>query len=104
MALVVDCRPATLKTQFLRARAQGQKIFLRVVGWQWQSQPGPWLIGRVALGETFDELRNLAFRQRAEEGVDWLAVDEGEHRRDRLDVELHRNRGVLVDVHLDELH
>ena len=42
-------------------------------------------------------------RQRPHEAVDRLAVDEGEHRRDRLDAQLPRDRRVLVDVHLDEL-
>jgi hypothetical protein len=45
-----------------------------------------------------------AFRQRAHEAVDRLAALEGEDGRNRLHAELARDLGMLVDVHLDELH
>ena len=62
------------------------------------------LAADAVLGDALDEGGHLALRQRAEKAVDRLAVDEGEHRRDRLDAELPGDRGVLVDIHLDQLH
>ena len=53
---------------------------------------------------TLDEGLHLALGQRADEAVDRLAVDEGDDRRDRLDAELAGDRGMVVDVHLDEAH
>jgi hypothetical protein len=60
-------------------------------------------VADLALGEPFQELDHLAFRQRAHEAVGRLSVDERDHRRDRLDAHLLRHRRVVVDVHLDEL-
>ncbi len=62
------------------------------------------LAADAVLGEPLEEGDHLALRQRAEEAVGRLAVDEGDHRRDRLDAELARDRRMLVDVHLDQLH
>ena len=56
-----------------------------------------------ALGQLLDEGVDLAFRDRAHEAVGGLAVDEGDHGRDRLDSHLAGDRRMLVDVHLDEL-
>jgi hypothetical protein len=56
-----------------------------------------------ALGQAIEERDHLAFGERAHEAVGRLAVDEGDHRRDRLDAHLARNRRMLVDVHLDQL-
>ena len=56
------------------------------------------------LGQPFQEGHDLAFRQRAHEAVGRLAVNESDHGRNRLDAHLARNGGVLVDIHLDELH
>ena len=50
-----------------------------------------------------DEGHDLALRQRAHEAVGRLAVDEGDHRRDRLDAHLARDGRMVVDVHLDQL-
>ena len=61
------------------------------------------LAADLALGQPLQERDHLAFRQRAHEAVGRLAVDEGDHRRDRLDAHLARDRRMLVDVHLDEL-
>ena len=61
------------------------------------------LAADLALGEPLDERGDLALRQRAHEAVDRLAVDEGDHRRDRLDAHLARDGRMLVDVHLDQL-
>src|SRR5262249_54323040 len=82
-------------------RARGIALGERVIG---ALQQIFFLAAEAILGDALDESRHLAFRQRAEKTVDRLAVDEGEHCRDRLDAELPRNRGVLVDVHLDELY
>src|SRR5262249_9325407 len=62
------------------------------------------LTAEAVFGQPFDEGDDLALRQGAEEAVDRLAVDESEDCRNRLDTELPRDRGVLVDVHLDELY
>ncbi len=56
-----------------------------------------------ALGQLFDEGVDLALRHRAHESVGRLAIDEGDHGRDRLDAHLARDRRMLVDVHLDQL-
>ena len=61
------------------------------------------LAAELVLGDARDEVRDLALGQRAEEAVGRLAVDEGDHRRDRLDAHLARNGRMLVDVHLGEL-
>ena len=61
------------------------------------------LAADAVLGDPLDEGDHLGFRQRAHETIDRLAVDEGKHRRNRLDAELLRDLRVLVDVHLDEL-
>ena len=61
------------------------------------------LAAELVLGDALDEVRDLALGQRAEEAVGRLAVDEGDHGRDRLDAHLARNGRMLVDVHLDQL-
>ena len=61
------------------------------------------LAADLALGQPLEEGDHLAFRQRAHEAVGRLAVDEGDHRRDRLDAHLAGDGRMLVDVHLDEL-
>src|SRR5690606_32864626 len=45
---------------------------------------------------------DLRLGQRADEAIDRLALDEGDHRRDRLDAELASDARVVVDVHLDQ--
>src|SRR5690606_25516321 len=45
---------------------------------------------------------HLALGDGAEEGIDGPAAGESEDRRDRLDAKLAGDRGVLVDVDLDE--
>jgi len=55
-----------------------------------------------ALRQFLDEGLDLAFRHRAHETIDRLAVDEGDHGWDRLNAHLAGNLRVLVDVHLDE--
>ena len=57
----------------------------------------------AVLGQPLEEGGDLALRQRPHEAVGRLAVDEGDHGRDRLDAHLAGDRGVLVDIHLDEL-
>ena len=56
-----------------------------------------------ALGQLVDEGVDLALRHRAHEAVGGLAVDEGDHGRNRLDPHLAGDRRMLVDVHLDQL-
>jgi len=46
---------------------------------------------------------NLALRHRAHKTVGGLAVDEGDHGRDRLNAHLPGNLRMVVDVHLDQL-
>ena len=58
---------------------------------------------RHARGQFIDEGGDLALRHRAHEAVGGLAVDEGDHSRNRLDAHLARDRRMLVDVHLDQL-
>src|SRR5258706_450169 len=59
--------------------------------------------GRHACRDLVDESVDLALWHRAHETVGGLAVDEGDHGRDRLDAHLARNGRMLVDVHLDQL-
>ena len=56
------------------------------------------------LGEAFKECHHLTLRQRTHESVDRLTVGECNDRRNRLNAHLARNRWMLVDVHLRELH
>ena len=53
--------------------------------------------------DLLDELGDLAFGDSAHEAVDRLAVLEGDDRRNGLDAELAGDRGMIVDVHLDQL-
>ena len=57
-----------------------------------------------ALGEAFKECHHLTLRQRTHESVDRLTVGECNDRGNRLNAHLARNRWMLVDVHLRELH
>src|SRR3984957_18538174 len=52
--------------------------------------------------EPLDEAADLAFRQRADKSVHRLALVEGDDGWNRLDAELPRDLGGLVDVHLDQ--
>ena len=61
------------------------------------------LAADAILGQPLQEGDDLALRQRPHEAVGRLAVDEGDHRRDRLDAHLAGDRRMVVDVHLDEL-
>src|SRR5215510_2633784 len=81
--------------------ARGVAFGKRVVG---TLQEGLFLTSEAVFGQPFDEGDDLALRQGTEEVVDRLAVDESKHCRNRLNTELPRDRGVLVDVHLDELY
>ena len=56
------------------------------------------------LGQPLQEGHDLAFRQRPHEAVGGLAVYEGDDGWNRLNTHLTRDGGVLVDIHLDELH
>ncbi|EGE57263.1 hypothetical protein RHECNPAF_4460034 [Rhizobium etli CNPAF512] len=60
------------------------------------------LIGAGRPGDPIDELGDLTFRHRAHETVGRAAVDEGDDGGDRLDAKLTGNRGMVVDVHLDQ--
>ena len=62
------------------------------------------LAADTVLGQTLEERDHLALRQRAHEPVGRLAIDEGDHGRDRLNTHLAGNGRVLVNVHLGELH
>ena len=57
----------------------------------------------AVLGQPLEKGNDLGLGQGAHETVDRLAVGESDHRRDRLNTHLRRNRGMLLDVHLDEL-
>src|SRR5262249_875241 len=81
--------------------ARGVAFGKRVVG---TLQEVLFLTAEAVFGQPFDEGGDLALRQGTEEAVDRLAVDESKHCRNRLNTELPRDRGVLVDVHLDELY
>src|SRR5262249_53805377 len=81
--------------------ARGVAFGKRLVG---TFQEVLFLASDTVLGQPLDEGDDLALRQSTEEAVDRLAADESEDCRNRLDTELPRDRGVLVDVHLDELY
>ena len=55
-------------------------------------------------GDPLDERHDLALGEGAHEPVEWLAVLEGDDRRDRLDAELTGDLRMVVDVHLDQPH
>ena len=61
------------------------------------------LAADAVFGQALQEGNDLTFRDCPHEAVGGLAVDEGDHRRNRLDAHLARQGRVLVDVHLDEL-
>ena len=52
--------------------------------------------------EPLDEAADLAFWQRADKSIHRLPLVEGDHGRNRLDAELARDLGMVVDVHLDQ--